>query len=99
MKRYFKNLLAALLGRNPYETERDEMRRQIEQAAENVERLRDMYCAACEKWEQSDKQVASLQQLVENLRERIKDKDAAIEQLQNEYREYTKKKKDTTNKS
>lgn len=99
MKRYFKNLLSALLGNNPYEAERDELRRQMEQAAENVERLRDMYCAACEKWEQGDKQVASLQQLVENLRERIADKDAVIDQLQNEYREYTKKKKDTTNKS
>ena len=82
MKRYLKNLLSALLGNNPYEAERDEMRRQMEQASENVERLRDMYCAACEKWAQGDKQVASLQQLVENLRERIKDKDAVIEQLQ-----------------
>ena len=82
MKRYFKNLLSALLGNNPYKAERDELRRQMEQASENVERLRDMYCAACEKWAQGDKQVASLQQLVENLRERIADKDAAIEQLQ-----------------
>lgn len=82
MKRYLKNLLSALLGNNPYEAERDELRRQMKQASENVERLRDMYCAACEKWAQGDKQVASLQQLVENLRERIADKDAAIEQLQ-----------------
>lgn len=82
MKRYLKNLLSALLGNNPYEAERDELRRQMEQASENVERLRDMYCAACEKWAQGDKQLASLQQLVENLRERIADKDAAIEQLQ-----------------
>jgi len=84
MKRYLKNLALVLLGRNPYEAERDELAAKLEKAAENVERLRDMYCAACEKWEQGDKQVASLQQLVENLRERIKDKDAAIEQLQKE---------------
>jgi predicted nucleic acid-binding Zn-ribbon protein len=82
MRRYLKNLLSALLGKNPYQAERDELLRQMEQAAENVERLRDMYCAACEKWEQGDKQVASLQQLVENLRERIADKDAVIDQLQ-----------------
>lgn len=73
MKRYLKNLLAALLGNNPYQAE-------LEKADENVKQLRDMYFAACEKWEQNDKQVASLQQLVENLRERIKDKDAAINQ-------------------
>ena len=73
MKRYLKNLLAALLGNNPYQAE-------LEKADENVKQLRDMYFAACEKWEQNDKKVASLQQLVENLRERIKDKDAAINQ-------------------
>ena len=82
MRRYFKNLLSALLGNNPYQAERDKLRWQMEQAAENVERLRDMYCAACEKWEQGDKQATSLQQLVENLRERIKDKDAAINQME-----------------
>lgn len=80
MKRYLKNLLAALLGNNPYQTERDELAAKLEKADENVKQLRDMYFAACEKWEQNDKQVASLQQLVENLRERIKDKDAAINQ-------------------
>jgi chromosome segregation ATPase len=99
MRRYFKNLLSALLGNNPYEAELDDLRRQMEQAAENVERLRDIYCAACEKWAQGDKQVASLQQLVENLRERIADKDAVIDQLKKEYREYTKQAKETTNKS
>ena len=99
MKRYLKNLLSALMGNNPYQAERDELRRQMEQAAENVERLRDMYCAACEKWAQGDKQVASLQQLVENLRERIKDKDAAIKQLQKEYSEYMKQRKEATDKS
>jgi len=84
MEQYFKNLLSTLLGNNPYQAERDELRRQMEQAAENVEQLRDMYFAACEKWEQNDKQVASLQQLVENLRERIKDKDAVINQYMTE---------------
>lgn len=80
MKRYLKNLLAALLGNNPYQAERDELAAKLEKADENVKQLRDMYFAACEKWEQNDKQVASLQLLVENLRERIKDKDAAINQ-------------------
>ena len=87
MGEYLQNLLSALLGNNPYQSERDELRRQMEQAAENVERLRDMYCSACEKWEKSEKQVASLQQLVENLRERISDKDVVIAQQQRDYRE------------
>lgn len=94
MKRYLKNLLSALTGNNPYEAERDELAAKLEKAGENFRRLNELYYDALEKWEQeecaalvlekrlseSDKQVASLQQLVENLRERIKDKDAAIKQ-------------------
>lgn len=94
MKRYLKNLLAALLGNNPYEAERDDLAAKLAKAAENVEQLLDMYCAACEQWESAkrllsmnreriekrDSQIVSLQQLVENLRERIKDKDDAIAQ-------------------
>ena len=84
MKRYLKNLLSALLGNNPYEAERDELRRQMEQAGDNVRGLNELYYNMVERWEAERKQMASLQQLVENLRERIKDKDAAIEQLQKE---------------
>lgn len=80
MKQYFKNLLSALLGNNPYETERDDLAAKLEQAAENVRGLNELYYNVLEKWEAERKQVASLQQLVENLRERIKDKDAAIAQ-------------------
>lgn len=80
MKRYLKNLLAALLGNNPYEAERDEMAAQLEKAGENVRGLQELYYNMVERWEAERKQLASLQQLVENLRERIKDKDTAIQQ-------------------
>ncbi len=96
MKRYLKNLLSALLGNNPYQAERDELAAKLEQAGENYRGLQELYYNMVERWETEQKQMASLQQLVENLRERIKDKDAVIAQLQNEYREYTK---DTTNES
>ena len=94
MKRYFKNLLSALLGNNPYEAERDDLAAKLEKAGENVRSLQDQLYATLEQWESAkrllrqdiellakrDKQVTSLQQLVENLRERIADKDAAIKQ-------------------
>jgi len=99
MKQYFKNLLTALLGNNPYEAERDELAAKLEKAGENYHQLNDLYYNMVERWEAERKQVASLQQLVENLRERIKDKDAAIDQLKKEYREYMKQAKETTNKS
>lgn len=84
MKRYLKNLLAALLGNNPYEAERDELAAKLEQAGENVRGLNNLYYNMVERWETERKQMASLQQLVENLRERIKDKDAAINQYKTE---------------
>lgn len=80
MRRYFKNLLSALLGNNPYQAERDELRRQMEQAGENVRGMNELYYTVLEKWAANKSQLASLQQLVENLRERIKDKDDAIAQ-------------------
>ena len=82
MRRYLKNLLSALLGNNPYEAERDDLAAKLEQAGENVRGLNELYYNMVERWEAERKQVASLQQLVENLRERIKDKDAVINQLQ-----------------
>lgn len=82
MKRYLKNLLAALLGNNPYEAERDELAAKLEKANDNYRGLNELYYNMVERWEAERKQATSLQQLVENLRERIKDKDAVIDQLQ-----------------
>lgn len=80
MRRYLKNLLSALLGNNPYEVECDELAAKLAKADENVRGLNELYYNMVERWEAEQKQMASLQQLVENLRERIKDKDAAIHQ-------------------
>lgn len=99
MRRYFKNLLSALLGNNPYQAERDDLAAKLAKADENVRGLNELYYNMVERWEAEQKQTTSLQQLVENLRERIADKDAAIDQLKKEYREYTKQAKETTNKS
>ena len=82
MRRYFKNLLSALLGNNPYEAERDDLAAKLKKAGENLRGLNELYYNVLEKWEAEKKQIVSLQQLVENLRERIKDKDAVIDQLQ-----------------
>jgi len=73
MKRYFKNLIIALLGRNPYQEELDELREKYEKAGENARSLRDMYYDAVERWEQARKEVKQLQVLTENLRERIRE--------------------------
>ena len=91
MGRYFKNLLSALLGNNPYQAERDDLAEKLEKAGDNYRELNELYFNVLEKWETERKQTASLrkqtdslQQLVENLRDRIKDKDASINQYMTE---------------
>lgn len=91
MKRYIKNVLIALRGRNPYREELDELNRQVESVQENVQSWQAMYYKAWDniaateaKMKEKDKQIVSLQSLVENLRKRIMEKDEQME----EYQEY-----------
>ena len=94
MKRYVFNLWDALRGRNPYRQELDELNRQVESAQENVQSWKAMYykvwdnIAATEaEMKEKDKQIVSLQSLVENLRERIREKDARLEEQGRAFRE------------
>lgn len=75
---YFKNLLIALFGNNPYQMELDRVREEYEKTAEKVTQLDDLYWAFKEQLATAEKQVASYQTLVENLRERLKEKDEQI---------------------
>ena len=79
MKHYIKNLWLALMGVNPFEAELAEKTGQYEKTAENLSALQRQYFSALEKWDREKESAASLQQLVENLRVRIKDKDAELE--------------------
>ena len=88
MKRYFKNLVLAIRGRNPFAEEVADLREKLEKAGENVSWLSEMYYSALEKWEAAEKRAASQQQLVENLRERIRDKDAELEEQGRAFREH-----------
>ncbi len=85
MRQYFRNLLQILQGKNPYQAERDDLEEKLRLAGENVRGLNNLYYKALEKWENERKKAASLLQLVENLRERISDKDAIIEEQRREY--------------
>lgn len=87
MKQYFKNLVLAIRGRNPFAEEVADLKEKLEKAAENVSSLRDQLYAALEKWEAAKKSAASQQQLVENLRERIRDKDAELEEQGRAFRQ------------
>ena len=81
MKRYFKNLFIALCGNNPYQMELDRVREEYEKTAEKVAQLEDLYWISKETKVDIDKRMASYQTLVENLRQRLKEKDEQIAQL------------------
>lgn len=86
MRRYFRNLLMALLGRNPFQIELNEVKGNLVSAAENVSMLNDMYFKLQEKMVAAEKCLFGCQTLVENLRERIKDKDEQLSQQKRDYR-------------
>lgn len=87
MTEYWKNLILALTGNNPYRQELDETKRHYQQASDNVSSLRLMNNYLVERWDAAEKQASSLRKLVENLRGRISEKDAAMEQQDRSFRE------------
>lgn len=91
MRHYFRNLITALCGSNPYQMELDDIREKYGKTAERVGYLEDMYYKSLEKWDESCKQneeagrqLASFQKLVETLRGHIKEKDELLDQLKKE---------------
>lgn len=85
VKRYAQNLLQALLGKNPYQVEMGKARDALEKAAENLNAMQDMYSATLEKWSESQKQLTQMQQLVETLRDHLREKDEQMGQLRRQY--------------
>lgn len=95
MRHYFENLWLALIGCNPYERELDDMRGKYEKTAERVSGLQELYFKTLEINEQIGKQVDKLEKrakgdvkLIENLRKRIKEKDALIDRMKKDYQKH-----------
>ena len=87
VKIYFNTLRLALLGRNPYRKELDELRNGYEKISSKIISLKDMYCSCVDNIDQYKKRTNGLNQLVENLRERIGEKDVILQRTKLEYQE------------
>lgn len=87
IQRYFSNLWLALCGADPFREELAKLTADYEKTAENVRRLNEMYYQVVEKWDAAEKRLEDYQVLVENLRERIREKDAEIENAGKDFRE------------
>ncbi len=94
IKRYLKNLVKAFCGRDPYREELEETKKKLEKSAENMTAMQDQLYSALDKWnevvktsEDLSSQVESCEKLIENLRERINEKDEELKQQGNDFRE------------
>lgn len=71
MKRYLKNLLMALTGRNPFQVELEEARQQLEKARENMSSLQDQLYEALQRWGESQKTQEKSDAINKKLQKRI----------------------------
>ena len=75
LKRYLKNLWIALMGRNPYEEELSEVRTRCAQAEATAQSQERQLCGMNADRVKAEQQVQSYQNLTENLRKRITEKE------------------------
>lgn len=85
LTRYLKNLWKALTGRNPYEEELEEQQRLHREAEAKVQAQDAELRAAKKSQKAAEEQVGSYQNLTENLRKRITEKEIFIDQQRRDY--------------
>lgn len=78
MKRYINNLIRAICGQDPYRTELEALEERYNKAASHVEQLQSAFLSLNEKLGELERKDSDYQALVENYRERIREKDEEI---------------------
>lgn len=86
MKHYIKNLIAALVGNDPYRMELEKIKEEYEKTAERVKMLDESYYKVRERLAEASRKSTGYQSLIENLRQRLSEKDALIERMIEESR-------------
>ena len=85
---YFKNLMIALLGNDPYRKELDRVKGEYEKTAARVRDLEDTFFEVEQKKDELMKkmgEISSLQTVIENLRQHNKEKDEQMAQMNREF--------------
>lgn len=84
---YIKNLLEALMGRDPFQKELNKVKQEFEKTREKVDLL-SMFCEQLKDvLQQQDSLIASYQTLVENFRRRLAEKEDDIRLYRKELKE------------
>lgn len=90
MRRYLKNLMTALRGHNPFEEELGRVKEDYKRVAAQVAQLQSVYDAVKEKTASTINQTRRLQNLVENLRKHLQEKDTLVERMKADYQQRIK---------
>ncbi len=85
LKRYLRNLWLALMGWNPYQVELAETKRHLDDAKVDAHRWTDVAKKATDSLVRKEQEVKNYQNLTENLRQRITDKDIEIDRRKRDY--------------
>lgn len=85
MEEYFRNLWMALRGKNPLRAELEDAKMEYEATVKQVENLEETYKQLVSAMGDCDKKITDYQVLVENLRQRIEEKDQILAQTKKDY--------------
>lgn len=86
-KSYFRHLFIALLGRNPFRVELEQVTHEYELTAERVRHLDELRYTLEQNMAEEKAKVKQFENLTENQRQRLTDKDITIDAMTKEHRE------------
>ena len=84
---YFSVLWSAIKGRRPDSDAFKDVCRERDTLSQELEALKRLYCNCVEKWDGDVKRIASLQQLIENQRQRLAERAELFENLKHQYQD------------
>lgn len=85
LKRYLKNLWRAITGKNPFEAEMQEEQRRCQAAEEKTKALGADVARLLGDRTRAEQEVKNYQNLTENLRQHLVDKDVVKERMKKDY--------------
>lgn len=85
--RYLKNLFVALSGKNPYRIELDKVRVSYEETKREVLGLKELYYQTVKKYDETNSRIKDYQNLTENLRPLITEKDIELDSMRRELKQ------------
>jgi vacuolar-type H+-ATPase subunit E/Vma4 len=91
MKYYFKNLLTAICGRNPYRQELDKLKEEVEKAVEKISSLQASYKNELERAAKAEQEIHESNALLEKQNTHLEYYQDLVDEIKKEYQEQEKR--------